>query len=343
MDVEAQIKLAIYVLRRLALFVPVLFGITVLAFVLTRALPGNPIDTMVPRYASQAIRDNLTQKYGLDQPIYVQYLVYLRNLVRGDLGVSFTTSKPVVRDLADRWTASVELTTCSMVLAVGLGLPLGLATAARRESWLDHVGRIVSVMGVSLPVFWTGLILIYVIFFRLGWVPPPVGRIDVSVVQPHRVTGLYTIDSILQGNVEALVASVGNLILPVVTLGFSAMAPIARMMRSEAIEVLDSDYIRAARSLGLPERTVFSRHVLKNAFLPVVTMIALVYGYMLGSSVLVEKIFSWPGLGLYAFNAAASADYPALQGFILAIGLLYSVLFLGLDIVYALLDPRIRY
>lgn len=323
--------------------VPVLLGVSIVSFLLTRALPGNPIDTMVAPWASQGVRDALTQRYGLDQPIYVQYVRFIGNLAHGDLGVSFTTSKPVIHDIADRWSATFELSTCSMVVAIGLGLPLGLVTAWRRNSWLDHVGRVVSVMGVSLPVFWTGIILIYVFFVELGWVPPPIGRIGVLVPGPYRITGFYLIDSILTGNFETAIASLRQLILPVVALAFSAMAPIARMMRSEAIEVLESDYIRAARSFGLPEHTIFLRHVLKNALLPVVTMIALVYGYLLGGVVLAEKIFSWPGLGLYAFNAAVSADYPALLGFTLLMALSYSVVFLALDLVYAFLDPRIRY
>lgn len=323
--------------------VPVLLGVTILSFLLTRALPGNPIDTMVAPWASQEVRDTLTQRYGLDQPIPVQYFRFIYGLAHGDLGVSFATSKPVTRDIADRWSATFELSTCSIVVAVGVGLPLGLAAAWRRNSWLDHVGRIISVIGVSLPVFWTGIILIYVFFVELGWVPPPIGRIDVLVPEPHRVTGFYLIDSILTGNFETGVSALRHLILPVVGLAFSAMAPIARMMRSEAIEVLESDYVRAARSFGLPERTIFVQHVLKNALIPVVTMVALVYGYLLGGVVLAEKVFSWPGLGLYAFNAAVTADYPALLGFTLVMALAYSIVFLALDIVYAFLDPRIRY
>ena len=320
-----------------------LLGVTIVSFILTRALPGDPVTSMVSPLATQDLRDRTTRMYGLDQPLPFQYLRFLGALAHGDLGVSFSTSKPVVDDLLERFPASLELTTCSMLLAVGLGVPLGLATAARRGTWLDHVGRVISVLGVSLPVFWTGIVAIYVFFYVLDWVPPPMGRIEFSVPQPDRLTGLYLIDSVLARNLEALVGTCRNLILPVVVLGFSAMAPIARMMRSEAIEVLESDYIRAARSLGLPERTILLRHAFKNALLPVATMAAMVYGYMLGGAVLAEKIFSWPGVGLYAFNAAGAADYPALQGFILLMAVVYSVVFTALDAGSALLDPRIRY
>ena len=320
-----------------------LLGVTVISFVLTRALPGDPVRSMVPALATQDLRDRTTRMYGLDKPLPVQYLRFLKGLVQGDLGVAFTTSKPVVSDLLERFPASLELTTCSMLFAVGLGVPLGLASAAKKGTWVDHLGRVVAVLGVSLPVFWTGIVLIYVLFYLLHWVPPPMGRIELAVPGPDRITGLFLIDSVLTRDFKALVATARNLILPALALGFSAMAPIARMMRSEAIEVLESDYVRAARSLGLPERTILFRHTLKNALLPVATMTALVYGYILGGAVLAEKIFSWPGVGLYAFNAAGSADYPALQGFILLMAIVYTIVFTVLDVISALMDPRIRY
>lgn len=283
------------------------------------------------------------REHGLDQPFYVQFVRYLRGLPRGDLGTSFLTSRPVVNDLRQRFPATLELTVFAMALAIAAALPLGIAAAVWKDSWVDHAGRLFSVLGVSMPVFWFGLVLVYIFFFRLGLAPPPIGRLETGVLAPPPVTGLLTVDALLTGNLAALWSALRLLTLPAFVLGFAAMAPLARMARSGMLDALDSPYVRAARALGLPARTVILRHALKNSLIPVVTMVAVVFGYQLGGVVLIEAIFAWPGLGQYAFNAAANADFPAIQGFILYATTIYIVLFVVIDVLYALLDPRVKY
>lgn len=332
-----------YLLRRLLLAGPTLLGVLFITFALTRIIPGNPIDRMVGFFVSDERRAEIMREHGLDQPYHTQFVRYLGGLVRGDLGTSFLTSRPVVDDLRQRFPATLELTVCAMTIAVLAAVPLGIASAVWKDSWVDHLGRVLSVIGVSVPVFWFGLVLVYLFFFKLGIAPPPIGRLEPSVVAPPVVTGLVTIDALMARNLPALWSGLRVLTLPAFVLGFAAMAPLARMARSGMVEALDSPYVRAARALGLPARTVVMRHALKNALLPVVTMIAVVFGYQLGGVVLIESIFSWPGLGQYAFNAAANADFPAIQGFILYATTIYILLFLVVDVLYGVLDRRVRY
>jgi peptide/nickel transport system permease protein len=261
--------------------------------------------------------------------------------VHGDLGTSFTTSAPVLDDLTSRFGATFELTLYAMLLAVVTAVPLGILAAVRRDRVVDHVVRIVSVSGVALPVFWLSLMGLWIFFFKLHWLPAPYGRIDPSVTPPRTITGLLTVDSLLTGDWAAWRSSAEALILPVVVLAFSVVAPIARITRAGMIDALESDYVRAVRSLGLSSRVVI-RHAFRNALLPLVTMVAVVYGYLLGGVVLVENIFAWPGLGRYVFNAITSSDYPAVQGFILYATTIYVLLFLLVDVIYLLVDPRVR-
>lgn len=335
--------LVLYVGRRLLLLVPLLLGVTLVVFILTRVvITGNPIDRMVQPMASAEVRARMAERYGLNDPVTVQYVRYIRSLLRGDFGISFNTSQPVLRDLRRFFPATLELTTYAMLVGLLLGVPLGVAAAVRRDTWVDHVSRFLSVSGVAMPVFWLSLVAIYFFFYQWQIAPPPLGRLDPRVSAPAAVTGLYTIDSLLAGNWKAFQGSAKTLIMPVLVLAFGAMAPLARMARSGMIEALDSQYVTAARALGLPWRSIVYRHALKNALMPVITMTAVVYGYLLGGSVLVENIFAWPGLGRYAYNAIAGSDYPAIQGFILYATTMYVVLFIGTDVIYRLLDPRIR-
>jgi ABC-type dipeptide/oligopeptide/nickel transport system permease component len=331
-----------YAARRLLLLIPVLLGVTFVTFVLTRIIPGNPIDQLVSPLASAAQRAQLVHDHGLDQSIFQQYVSYIRELLHGNLGTSFTTSEPVRSDLTSRFAATFELTLYAMIVAVVLGVPLGIAAAVRANRWVDHVSRVVSVGGIALPVFWTSLTLLYLLYFKLHVLPAPYGRIDPAIDAPRHVTGLYTIDSLVTGNWNALRSSAEALILPVAVLAFAVMAPIARITRSGMLEALESDYVRSARSLGLPGRTVVFGHAFRNALLPLITMIAVVYGYLLGGVVLVEEIFAWPGLGRYVFDAITSSDYPAVQGFILYATTIYVVLFLIVDLLYHAIDPRFR-
>lgn len=332
----------LYVVRRLLLLIPVLLGVTLVTFALTRIIPGNPIDRMVSPLSSQEVRDRVAEDAGLNDPLVVQYTRYLRNVLRGDLGDSFVTSQPVRSDLLNRFGATLELTTYAMLLALILSVPLGIAAAVWRDRWVDHVSRLIAVIGVAMPVFWLGLLAIYFLFYRWQWLPAPQGRISPFLNPPKDITGFYTIDALLTGNWTAFRSSFELLIMPVGVLAFVVMAPLARITRSAMIEALDADYTRAARSLGLTEWSVVLRHAFRNALLPLMTMAAIVYGYLLGGVVLVENIFAWPGLGRYVFNAITSSDYPAVQGFILYATTVYVLLFLLVDVLYSVFDPRVR-
>jgi peptide/nickel transport system permease protein len=332
-----------YFARRLLLLIPILLGVTIITFILTRAIPGDPIDRMVSPLASEDTRQQLIHTYGLDQPLWRQYFSYVDRLLHFDFGTSFTTSHSVLDDLTSRFMATFELTSYAMLLALTLGLVLGVVAAVRRNSVVDHLARLLSVTGVAMPNFWLALMLIYLFFYLSHVMSAPTGRIDPLINPPQQITGLYTIDALLTRDWPALSSAAGALVVPVIVLAFPAMAPIARITRSSMIEALDADYARAARSLGIAERTVVLKYCLRNALLPVVTYAGIVYGFLLGGSVLVENIFAWPGLGQYAYNAISSADYPAVQGFILYATTVYILIFLILDVVYVFLDPRIRY
>lgn len=332
----------IYIARRLLLLIPVLLGVSLITFTLTRVIPGNPIDLMINPMATEEMRRQVAEEAGLNDPIWAQYLRYVGMVLRGDLGESFVTSRPVLSDLAIRFMPTFELTLLAVIIALAVAVPLGIAAAVWRNSWVDHASRIVSIIGVGMPVFWVGLLAIYFFYFRLHWLPAPQGRIDPFTIPPETITGLYTVDSILTGNWAALRSSVLALIMPASVLAFAAMAPLARMTRSGMIEALDADYTRAARALGFSSRSVILRHAFRNALLPLLTMTAIVYGYLLGGVVLIENIFAWPGLGRYVFTAITSSDYPAIQGFILYSTTVYVLLFLLVDILYVVLDPRVR-
>jgi ABC-type dipeptide/oligopeptide/nickel transport system permease component len=332
-----------YVLRRLALAPLALLGVTVVTFVLIRIVPGDPTDRLVgAAFLTEARRAEIRREFGLDRPGPVQFATYLVGLTRGDLGTSFLTSRPVATDLRERFPATLELTAAAMLFAVVVAVPLGVASAVRANSWVDHLGRVVAVVGVSMPVFWSGLILLYVFFSWWPVAPAPIGRLEPHLLAPPTVTGLLTIDSMLARDGTALLGALRSLALPALALGLAAMAPLARMARAAMREALGSDYVRAARALGLAHRTVVVRHALRSALLPVVTMIAVVFGYQLGGVVLVEAVFAWPGLGQYAYNAVANVDYPAVQGFILYATTMYLALFLAVDLLCAVLDPRAR-
>jgi peptide/nickel transport system permease protein len=258
------------------------------------------------------------------------------------MGVSFQTNQPVTQDLWERFPASFELVMYSMALAILLAIPLGIVSAVKRGTWIDHVSRVFAVLGVSVPIFWIGLVLLSIFYVRWDILPGPQGRLPIAYPPPDRITGLYTVDSLLHGDLETFWLAVKALILPVVTIAVTAMAPIARMTRAMMIEALDSDYIRTARSMGLPKRVIIFHHAFKNAFIPVLTLIAAVFGFALGSEVLVESIFTWPGLGKYSLDAILGSDFPAVQGFIVLVTFIYILIYLLVDVITALLDPRVE-
>jgi peptide/nickel transport system permease protein len=321
----------------------VLLGALFLTFALTRIVPGNPIDRVAGPYISTEQRAALKHQAYLDRPFYTQFAYYVRDVVHGRLGVSYTTAQDVSKDLRQRFPASFELVLYGMLIAVLFAVPLGIAAAIKKDGPVDHVARVISVSGVSMPIFWLGLMLLYFFFYKLSWLPGPVGRTGSATTQIHSITGFYTLDTLLRGDFSGFVAAVKALALPCLTLGFVAMAPIARFTRATMAEVLESDYIRTARSLGLPFRVVVLRLGLKNALIPILTIIAAVFGYALGGEVLIEIIYNWPGLGLYSYNAILSSDFPAIQGFVLLVTFIYVIIYLLLDLVTAALDPRVKF
>jgi peptide/nickel transport system permease protein len=332
-----------YALRRLLLVVPVLFAALFLTFALTRIVPGNPIDRVAGPYVSDEQRAAMKHEAYLDRPFYTQFALYLRDLANGEMGVSYTTAQDVSKDLRQRFPASFELVTYAMLIAVLIAVPLGIAASIRKDSWVDHVARVVSVLGVSMPIFWLGLILLYVFFFKYGWFPGPLGRTGSATSDFDEITGILTVDTLIRRDFHMFQEVVKALVLPCVTLAFVVMAPIARFTRATMAEVLESDYIRTARSLGLPFRVVTFQLALKNALIGILTIIAAVYGFALGGEVLVEIIFNWPGLGQYSYNAILASDFPAIQGFVLLVTLIYVVIYLILDILTAAIDPRVKF
>jgi peptide/nickel transport system permease protein len=328
--------------RRLLGAVPSLAGVVVVTFVLTRALPGDPAAFFAGPAATAEAVEEIRARLGLDRGLLTQFVVYLRDLGRGDFGTSLTTGQPVLQDLLSRLPASLELTLCGLCIAMSTALPLGVYAATRPNAWIDHASRVLTTAGVSLPTFFTGLTLVYVFYYLLGWAPAPLGRLDVFFTPPAPVTGFYLLDSAIAGDVELFWQCAQQLVLPAFTLGIFAMAPIARMTRAAMLGVLSSDFIRTARASGLAPGTVLYVYAFRNAMLPVVTTLGMVFSFMLGANVLVEKVFAWPGIGSYALEALITSDYAPVQAFVLTMGLLYVGLNLLIDMFYGFIDPRVR-
>jgi peptide/nickel transport system permease protein len=335
-------SLAFYVLRRLVSVVPTLLGVTLISFFLTYLLPGNPALVKAGPLATPEYVAEVEHRMGLDRPVWVQYGRYMWGLFHGDLGESASTGRSVLEDFLQRLPATLELTLASLLLALLIGLPLGILAAVHRDSLIDHVGRIVSVAGVAMPTFWTGLLFVYVFFYLTGWAPPPLGRLASGLVPPPAVTGLYTVDSIIAADWRALGSSLAQLTLPAATLAFSVMAPLARMVRSTMLEILQSDYVTAAWAAGLPRRQVIWGDALRNALIPVVTTLGVVFGFLMAGNAVVETVFAWPGIGNYAVTALMTKDSGPIQSFVLFVAVMYVTVNLAVDLIYGLVDPRIR-
>ncbi len=329
------------VLTRLLAALPNLAGVVVITFVLTRALPGDPAAYFAGAAATQEAVAQVRTQLGLDRPMVEQFFSYLGALAQGDLGMSISTGQPVLTELLQRLPASLELVLLALLLACAVALPLGVLAATRPGSWIDQLCRVLTTAGVSLPTFFTGLLLSYVFYFLLGWAPSPLGRLDPMFSPPPGVTGLYLIDAALAGDAALWWACCKQLILPVVTMALFVLAPIARMTRASMLAVLSADFVRTARASGLTRATVLVTYALRNALLPVVTTLGMVFGFMLGSSVIVERVFGWPGAGSYAIDALTASDYAPVQGFVLTMALLYVALNLAIDILYGVIDPRV--
>jgi len=330
------------ILKRLALAVPSLIGVVIVTFLLTRALPGDPPAYFAGPAATKEAVEQVRVKLGLDQPLPVQFVRYVADLARGDMGSALTTGQPVAAEIRARLPASAELTLMGLLLGVAFAVPLGVMAATRPNSLVDHACRVVATAGVSLPVFFTGLILVYVFYYLLGWAPAPLGRLDVFYSAPPQVTGFYLVDAAIAGDWETWRAACKQLVLPALTLGLFSLAPIARMTRASMLAVLASDFVRTARASGLKPYTVVFTYAFRNAMLPVVTTLGMVFSFLLGANVLVEKVFAWPGIGSYAVEALIASDFAPVQGFVLTMAGMYVALNLMIDVLYGLIDPRVR-
>ncbi|MGE4373749.1 MAG: ABC transporter permease [Xanthobacter sp.] len=328
------------ILGRIAQAVPVILGVVVISFILTRALPGDPAVQFAGLAATPESIEEVRAQLGLDKPMPEQFAIYVGQLLHGDLGQSVATGRPVAEELASRLPASLELTFFALILSCVVAVPLGILAATRPGSWVDQLCRLLVTAGVSLPTFFTGLVLIYVFYYQLGWAPSPLGRLDFIFIEPERVTGFFLIDAALAGDAETWFGALKQLILPAITLALFTLAPIARMTRASMLSALSADYVRTAKAAGLGTRQVLFTYAFRNALLPVVTTLGMVFSFVLGANVLVEKVFAWPGIGSYAVEALVASDYAAVQGFVLAMALLFVVLNLIIDLTYSAIDPR---
>jgi peptide/nickel transport system permease protein len=331
-----------YIVRRLILASVAIFGVLVIVFVLSHVIPGDPVVAVLGGQAREDIVEAVRQRWGLDRPLHEQFLRFVGRLARGDLGMSLATNRPVANDLLAFFPATIELATTAILIGAGAGLAVGIISAVAHGKWIDHIVRFLSLIGLSMPVFWLGLVLLLLLYARLGWLPGP-GQLDIFMTRPPMVTGLITVDSLLARDFGALRNALGHLLLPAVVLGSHALVGIARITRASMLEVLGQDYVKVARAKGLAERTVILRHALKNALLPIITVIGIYYGGLLEGAVLTETVFAWPGLGRYATQAILSQDFAAIMGVTILIALIFSLANLTVDLAYGLLNPKIRY
>ena len=326
------------------LMVVAALGVTLISFVISHAVPADPIVSNLGQQASQRpeIVAAFKQRWGLDRPLYEQYFAFMGNLVRGDLGTSINTRRPIMADVSQFLPATVELSTVAILFALVVGLPLGTFAALHRDGPIDHLARLVSLVGVSIPIFWLATVSLVIFYAALQIAVGP-GRLGPQIQPPPTTTGFLTLDSLLAGDLTTFHSAVDHLMLPGIVLGSSVMGLITRVTRSSLLEVLGQDYVRTARAKGLVERLVIGRHALRNALIPTVTVLGLAYGSLLSGAVMTETIFAWPGLGRYAYQSAISNDFPAIMGVTFVIALIYIIVNLLVDMTYALLDPQIRY
>ena len=331
-----------YIVVRLLGTLVTLWAITLITFVISHMIPADPVAARVGDFATEEKIQRVKHELGLDRPLPAQYLIYLRGLLRGDLGISIRFQNPVREEIASRFPATFELSTVAILISIAIGVPAGLLAAFHRNQWLDHLGRIIALTGISMPIFWLGLLASTVFYYKLGLLPAG-ARLDPQMTPPEHITGLYVLDSILTGNLTTLIDSLRHLVLPASILGAAGAGSISRIMRSSMLEELHQDYIRTARAKGLRERSVLLRHVLRNAWLPTVTTIGLAYGSLLGGAVLTETVFSWPGLGTFVVTTMTNVDFSAVIGVTLVIATIYNLVNLLVDLVYGYLDPRVKY
>ena len=331
-----------YTARRLLLVIPLLLGLSLLTFTVSRVLPGDPVGLAAGPQATEEIREQIRQDFGLDKPLPVQYVNYMAGALRGDLGESLYTRHRVADDLATFFPATLELTLAAILFATILGVPAGIISAMHRDRLPDHVSRAISLFFVSFPSFWLAMIFQLVFGRLLGWFP--IGRrFPVVMPPPPTVTGLYLIDSLVAGDLTAFSTALSHILIPALVLSFSALASITRITRASMLEVLDKDFVRQERAIGIPHRIIITKYVLRNAFIATLTVISLNFGWLMAGAVLIETIFDWPGLGLYAVESSLRLDFQPIMGITLIYGIVFSLINILTDIVYGILDPRIRY
>ncbi len=332
-------ELKYYLIRRLITFIPTIFGVLLLVFIISHAIPADAARLWAGgEKAKPEVIEAIKKKYHLDKPLYMQFVLYINDLLHGDWGESPMTKRPVLEDLADYFPATFELAVVAEILVVVLGIPLGLISAFKRDTWIDHIVRVLALVGVSMPVFWLAIILQWIFYYQLG-VLPATGR---GIEPAKTYTGLYLLDSILSGDCGAFIENLRHIILPAFTLAFAGLGVIARITRNSVLDVLSSEFIDFAEAKGL-SGLQFYRHVIKNASIPVVTVLGLQFGALMAGAVITETIFSWPGIGSYTVHAISSLDYPAIMGSTLLICLVFVTVNLIVDILYAIIDPRIRF
>jgi len=332
-----------FVGKRLAFLIIMLIGVASIVFILTKMVPGDPV---VANLSQRSLNDPtivsaFKAKYGLDKPVIVQYFLYMRNIFQLNLGTSIRTNKPVMAELGRCFPATAELAIFAIVLASILGILFGIISAMRRNSIIDQIVRAISVIGVSIPSFWFALIVLFVFYYKLKIMPGP-GRLSSSFDAPTAVTGFYTIDSLIMGNIPEFLDALRHLVLPGSVLAAFTMGLITRTTRSNMLDVMSTDYIRTARAKGLTEKRIIWHHAIGNALIPVLTVIGLGFGNLLGGMVLVETIFNWPGVGQFAYNSVKALDYPSIIGVSLLIALNYMMINTVVDILYGMIDPRVR-
>lgn len=331
-----------YLLRRAVSTILTAIGMVVVVFFIVRILPGDPAILRAGPYASKESVAEISRQYGLSRPITAQFVDFWSRLLRGDLGTSMRTNVSVTPELLKRLPASLELSFYSLLIAVVVGIPLGVWAAVRQGGKMDRLVRLLAVLGSSTATFWLALVLIYLFFFRLQWFPGPLGRVPVGTTPPRNITGFFTIDGIIARDFSFVAESLWYLALPSFTLAFGLVAPIIKIVRAAMLETLRSDYVRTAFAMGLPRRSVLFVDAFRNALVPITTTLGIVFGYMLGGNIIVENIFSWPGMGRHAYLALQNNDLDVLQGFVIIIGLMYITLNFLIDIIYGLIDPRIK-
>jgi peptide/nickel transport system permease protein len=335
-------QLRYYIIRRLLLFIPVLFGLSIITFTVSHIVPGDPIGLAAGPGSSPQQLEALRIEYGMDKPLPEQYLNYIAGLLHGNMGRSIMSHHVVLDDLIAFFPATVELVLVAMTLAISMGIPLGVLSAVYRDRWPDQLSRIFALSSISFPVFWLALVLQLVLAMTLGWLPVG-GRFDVRLTLPPQHTGLLLVDSLLAGDLDAFFVALKHVILPAFCESLVVLAFTTRLLRSDVLDTLQKDFVRMARSSGIPERIILFKYVLKNSLIATVSTIGFLFGFALGGSVLIESVFDWPGIGLYALKSAISLDFQPIMGITLFVGLLFSIVNLVTDIVYGMLDPRIRY